>query len=102
MNMEKLFSTKERVAVLQDVIFSEKEIGVNEVARRLGLSKGLVSKYLEILEHERILERRNGKFAAIDSKEVKSVKIMHFEVAHLRSCSTSSESRQLSSADTGS
>lgn len=76
MNIEKLFSTKERIAILQHVIFSETEFGVNEVAKRLVLSKGLVSKYFDILEVEHILERKKAKFAVKNTKEVKSLKIM--------------------------
>lgn len=76
MNTEKLFSTKERVAILQHVIFSETEFGVNEVAKRLLVSKGLVSKYLDILVTENILERKNTKFIVRNTKEVKSLKII--------------------------
>ena len=76
MNIEKLFSTQERIAILQNIIFEEGELGVNEVAKRVGLSKGLVSKYFEILEAEGILERKKIKFSISDRKEAKALKIM--------------------------
>ncbi len=76
MNTEKLFSTKERIAILRDVIFSETEFGVNEVAKRLSLSKGLVSKYLDTLVTENVLERKYIKFVVKNSIETKILKII--------------------------
>ena len=76
MNIEKLLSTKERFAILRNVIFSEKQFGVNEIAGNLGLSKGLVSKYFEILVKENALERKKSKFAVKSTKEVKGLRIM--------------------------
>lgn len=76
MNAEKLFSTKERTAILQDVIFSETEFGVNEVANRLSLSKGLVSKYLDILATENVLKRKQTKFIVKNTIETRSLKII--------------------------
>ena len=48
--MEEIFSTKERIRILKEVIFREGEIGVNEISKRVKLSKGLVSKFLKVLE----------------------------------------------------
>jgi predicted nucleotidyltransferase len=76
MNIEKLLSTKERIAILRNVIYSERQFGVNEIAAKLGLSKGLVSKYFEILEKENILERKKVKFGVRNNREVKSLKIL--------------------------
>lgn len=76
MNTEKLFSTRERITILRDVIFSETEFGVNEVAKRLSLSKGLVSKYLDTLVTENVLGRRHVKFVVKNTIETKSLKII--------------------------
>jgi predicted nucleotidyltransferase len=76
MNIEKLLSTKERVAILRNVIYWERQFGVNEIAGKTGLSKGLVSKYFEILEKENILARNKGKFIVRNTKEVKALKIL--------------------------
>jgi predicted nucleotidyltransferase len=76
MNIEKILSTKERTAILRSVIYSEQQSGVNRIAAKLGLSKGLVSKYFEILEKENILERKKGKFAVKNTSEVKALKIL--------------------------
>lgn len=56
MNAEKLFSTKERVRIMRGVIYSEEGFGVNETANELRLSKGLVSKYFEILTREGLIK----------------------------------------------
>jgi predicted nucleotidyltransferase len=76
MNIENILSTKERVAILRNVIYSDRQFGVNEIAGKLGLSKGLVSKYFEILEKEKILERNKGKFAVRNGREVKAIRIL--------------------------
>lgn len=76
MNINKLLSTKERVRILKNVIFKEKEFGVNEIARELNLSKSLVSKYFEILTKENILKKKKRKFFVQNNISVKSLKIL--------------------------
>lgn len=76
MNMNEIFSTRERVYILENIIYSTKEASVNTLARRLNLSKGLISKYFEILIKEDILEKFNSKFRVKDSAIVKGIKIM--------------------------
>ena len=74
--MEKIFSTKERIKILKAIIFSEKPISVNAVAANLKLSKGLVSKYLDVLLKESIVKKSNGKYLIDDSSSTKGVKIL--------------------------
>jgi predicted nucleotidyltransferase len=76
MNIEKFLSTKERVAILRNVIYSEQRFGVNEIAGKVQLSKGLVSKYFEILVKGNILERNKSKFTVGNTREVKAIKIL--------------------------
>ena len=76
MNAEKLFSTKERVKIIRGVIYSEEAFGVNETANRLKLSKGLVSKYFEILIREGLIKRKGNRLFVLDNSKVKAVKIM--------------------------
>lgn len=76
MNIEKIFSTEERVKILEHVIYLENRFGVNEIAKMLGLSKGLISKYFGILVKELILKKKKGKFIVNDNNLVKSLKIM--------------------------
>lgn len=74
--MESIFSTKERIRILEAVIFKTGSISVNSVASQLSLSKGLVSKYLGILAREGILKRSNGKFITADSALGKGIRIL--------------------------
>ncbi len=76
MNIEKLFSSKERVNILESVIFLEGQFGVNETAKKLKLSKGLISKYFEILIKEGVLKKKANKFIVSDNIKVKSIKIL--------------------------
>jgi predicted nucleotidyltransferase len=50
-------------------------IQVSEVARETNTSKGLVSKYLNRLVEEKVLEKDNDKFLVRNTPEVKAVKI---------------------------
>ncbi|MEW6614193.1 MAG: nucleotidyltransferase domain-containing protein [Thermodesulfobacteriota bacterium] len=74
--MESIFSTKERIKILKSVIFSEQSISVNVIAARLNISKGLVSKYLDILAKEGIARRSNGKYLVTNSAVTKATKIL--------------------------
>lgn len=74
--MEKVFSTKERIRILKEVIFSTDRISVNKVADRLKLSKGLVSKYFDILVKEDMLNKGKKGVFVKDSSMVRAVKIL--------------------------
>ena len=74
--MESIFSTKERIKVLKSIIFSERPISVNIIAARLKISKGLVSKYLDILSKEGIARKSNGKYLITNSVVTKAAKIL--------------------------
>jgi len=74
--MKSIFSTKERIKILKAVIFSEQSISVNVVAARLKISKGLVSKYLDVLLREGIAKKSNGKYLIVNSPITKAAKIL--------------------------
>jgi len=74
--MESIFSTKERIKIIDAVVYKKGSISVNNVASQLRLSKGLVSKYLDILAKEGILKRANGKFIVVESAIGKGIKIL--------------------------
>lgn len=77
MNIHILISTDERKRILESVLFETGPLSVNEVAHRLKLSKGLVSKYLDFLVKEGIAERVKGKFLIEHgSAAVKGLKIL--------------------------
>ena len=74
--MESLFSTSQRIKILGAVIFRTGSVSVNNIASQLGLSKGLVSKYFQILLKEQILKYEKGKLVVADNASVKAVKIL--------------------------
>jgi len=74
--MESIFSTKQRIKILEMVMFKTGTISVNNIANQLRLSKGLVSKYFDILAKMGILKKVNGKLHITDSSLVKGIKIL--------------------------
>jgi len=82
MNFDKILSTKERVKILESIIFKEGGFGVNEIANEVKLSKGLISKYFEILVKEKILGKKKRKYYVQKNIFVKSLKIM-FNLARI-------------------
>jgi predicted nucleotidyltransferase len=74
--MESLFSTSQRIKILEAVIFRTGSVSVNNIASQLGLSNGLVSKYFQILLKEQILKNEKGKLVVADNASVKAVKIL--------------------------
>ncbi len=74
--MENIFSTRQRIKILQTILFKTNSISVNNIAIQLRLSKGLISKYFDILVRKEILKKVNGKFFVTDFPLVKGVKIL--------------------------
>ena len=74
--MEKIFSTKQRIKILETIVFKTDNVSVNNIANQLKLSKGLVSKYFDILAKRGILKKVNGKLRITDSSPVKGIKIL--------------------------
>lgn len=75
----KIFSTKERIKILKAIIFSEKPISVIAVASKLKISKGLVSKYFDVMAREGIAKRVNGKYSKYlitDASMTKGIRIL--------------------------
>ena len=77
MNITPLLSTSERKKIIGAVLFQTEPLSVNEIAGRLQLSKGLVSKYLDLLAKEGGAKRINGKFIVDHSAPlVKGLKVL--------------------------
>jgi DNA-binding transcriptional ArsR family regulator len=74
--MSQVFSTPERIAILRRVIYSVDLVSVSEVAVETGLSKGLVSKYLDLLRGEGLLERSGTRYVVKEGVETRSIKIV--------------------------
>ena len=74
--MESLFSTSQRIKILQAVIFRTESVSVNNIASQLRLSKGLVSKYFQILLKQKMLRKEKGKLIVSESPSVRAIKIL--------------------------
>jgi predicted nucleotidyltransferase len=74
--MENIFSTKERIKILKFVVYKTGIISVNNIASELKLSKGLVSKYLDILVKNGVAKRAKGKFVINNSPFTRGIKII--------------------------
>ncbi|MBW2991057.1 nucleotidyltransferase domain-containing protein, partial [Candidatus Woesearchaeota archaeon] len=76
MNIHKILSTTQRIKILKKIIYSNNVITVNKTAKELKLSKGLVSKFFNLLVSEKILKKQKIKFIVLDNLFVKSIKIL--------------------------
>lgn len=74
--MNKIFSTSERIKILSSIILNKNPLSVNSVACGLKLSKGLVSKYFDVLKNSGIVKRSNGKYLILDSGITKAIRIL--------------------------
>ncbi|MFH1801922.1 MAG: nucleotidyltransferase domain-containing protein [archaeon] len=70
-----LLSTDERIKILGDVLYKT-EVRVNETAKEIGLSKGLVSKYFDILVAEGVLIREENVLKINGGYKTRALKIM--------------------------
>ena len=63
MNLEELFSTKERISILREIVYSDRHVNAASIVNRLGLSKGLISKYLNLLKaNKMVVKKKDGVF----------------------------------------
>lgn len=76
MNIPKILSTKERLKILKFVIYKIEPLNVNKIASELNLSKGLVSKFFDILTKEGLIKRTGKKLLVQDNTSTKAIKIM--------------------------
>lgn len=76
MNINELFSTEERVKILRQVLYKTGPLSVNKIASGAKLSKGLVSKLLEMLVKAGIARRTNSKLLIQDNLKTKAIKIL--------------------------
>ena len=70
-----LFSTPERVKILEQVLFND-DLTNGEIAMRTGVNKGLISVYLRELVNKGLLIKRGSKYRPSDSHVARHVKIL--------------------------
>jgi predicted nucleotidyltransferase len=76
MNLSNLLSTKKRERILSEIIFKEEEISVIDIATKLKLSKGFVSKFFALLSKEKAIKRHKNKYFILDNLHVRLLKII--------------------------
>ena len=76
MNINELLSTKERIKILRHALYKTEPLSVNKIAGETKLSKGLVSKFLEMLVKAGIAKRSKSKLLMQDSLKTKAIKIL--------------------------
>ncbi len=76
MNISELLSTKERVKILEFVLYKRGQVTVSGVAHSLKVSKGLVSKFFNILKREKILKKAKSQFLVTDHINTKTIRIL--------------------------
>src|SRR3989338_10248841 len=76
MNIEKILSTKERIKILEGIIYKTEPIQVNKTSKTLKISKGLISKYFTILRKEGIMKKSNEKIILTMNLETRALKIL--------------------------
>jgi len=75
-HMNKIFSTKERIKILNSIILNKNLLSVNTIASNLELSKGFVSLYFAVLEKNGIIKKVNEKYQIIDSGMIRAIRIL--------------------------
>ena len=76
MNISALFSTDQRIRILRETVYQTQPLNVTKTAKKTGLSKGLVSKYLKTLHQEGVLQQKNGEYTVEDSITTKAIRIL--------------------------
>jgi len=76
-NINKLFSTKEREKILRYVLIKRKSFRVTTVAKSLNISKGLVSQFLDYLYKLNVLKKQGSLYSVnFDFGLTKAIKIL--------------------------
>jgi len=73
--LSELFSTKERVMILE-LVLTEKGLTNSEISNRAGLNKGLVSIYLRKMEGWGLVEKIGRRYVFRSTPLVKQLKIL--------------------------
>lgn len=76
MNIPQILGTNERIKILYEVIYQTGPVSVVKVAEELKVSKGLVSKFLKLLEKEGVLRREGEKYFVRDGVNTVALRIL--------------------------
>ena len=70
-----LFKTEERACILRYVMF-RKAFRASEVSRATGVTKGLVSRYLRLLEAYDLLEKTGREYSPQDGPNSRTIRVL--------------------------
>lgn len=73
--LTELFKTEERVEILYYVLYHNLS-SVTEISRETGVSKGLVSRFLDYLRNKGLLERQGRKYYPKGSAKEREIKVL--------------------------
>jgi predicted nucleotidyltransferase/predicted transcriptional regulator len=76
MNINELFSSRERERILRAIIFRTGPLSVGAISKELNVSKGMVSQYLDILRKDGILKRTKNKYKVLENTKTASVRLL--------------------------
>lgn len=76
MNITEMVSTRERERILRAIIFQTAPLSVGQLARSLKVSKGLVSKYFNILQKNGMLKKAKNRFLVQDNTKTTSIRLL--------------------------
>jgi len=71
--LSELFKTEKRLDILYYSLYAN-DFTVTEVSRRTGVTKGLVSRFLDYMHSQGLLRRERNRFEVIDSAKTRAVK----------------------------
>lgn len=75
MNVSELLATKEREAILRAVIYRTEQFGVNQIAKELNLSKGLISKFMRILNKQNVVKQKKRKYELQNNVNIAALRL---------------------------
>ena len=73
--LTELFKTEERACILSYVMF-RKSFRAVEVSRDTGVTKGLVSRYLRILEVQGLLQKKGREYSPRDGARSRAIRLL--------------------------
>ena len=73
--LTELFKTEERACILRYVMFRS-SFRVAEVSRATGVTKGLVSRYLRLLETHGLLQKEGREYSSQDVAHSRAIKLL--------------------------
>jgi predicted nucleotidyltransferase len=71
-----LFKTPERLKILHEVLLLKDDITVTEIQKSTGVSKGLVSRYLNEMREEGLLERSGRNYHLLNHAITRAIKVL--------------------------